>query len=140
MGDVGAGIADVAVHLAHDANVLVAVEQRVLVIFGAISAAVCSFVCLETRVGQHDDEALGVFIGRGYGVRLLSDEPRQRGRRQRLRLRSCGGGHLVSHATVRSSVLVERCDASMRRRCASRRVRWPSSTESSVAKEKALAR
>lgn len=51
VGDVGTRIRDVAVHLAHDSNVLVAVEQRVFVILHAVAATVCGLVGLETGVG-----------------------------------------------------------------------------------------
>lgn len=75
VGDVGTSIADIAVHLTHHSDVLIAVEQRILVVFGAgaTSAAMCRFVSLETRVRQHDYEALRVFVSGGDGVCLLGN-------------------------------------------------------------------
>lgn len=54
VGNVGASITDVAVHLAHHANMLVTVKKRVFVLAmhaGAASASVYSFVRLETGIG-----------------------------------------------------------------------------------------
>lgn len=62
MRDIRTGIADIAVHLAHDANVFIAVEKRILVIFHAITAAVGRLVGLKAGVGQHDDKSLSVLI------------------------------------------------------------------------------
>lgn len=61
MGDVRPRLADVPVHLAHDTDVLVTVEKRVL--FFALdthvtSAGVGGLVCLKTRVRQDDNQAL----------------------------------------------------------------------------------
>lgn len=88
MGDVGAGITNVPVHLSHDTNVLVAVEQRVLILAvhpGAAGTAVGGLVRLETGIGQDYDESLRVFVGGGDGCVLLRNQLRQRGRRKRLR-------------------------------------------------------
>lgn len=74
---VGSSVADVAVHLAHDADMLVAVKQRVLVILDAVAAAVGSLVCFEAGIGEDNDQALGVLVGRGDGDCLLGDELRQ---------------------------------------------------------------
>jgi hypothetical protein len=85
MSDIGSRIADIAVHLAHDTDVLVAVEERVLLVALARSAAsVGALVCLETGIGEDDNEALAVFIGGGNGDMLLSDELRELGRGERL--------------------------------------------------------
>lgn len=70
VGDVRAGVADVAVHLAHDADVLVAVQQRVLLIL-AVAATVGGLVGFEAGVGEDDDEALGVLVAAGDGAALL---------------------------------------------------------------------
>ena len=84
VGDVGSCIADVAVHLAHDSNVLVAVQQRVLLLARATSSAMRCLVRLEARIGEHDDQALGVLVRGRNGVSLLGNELRQRWRRQGL--------------------------------------------------------
>ena len=55
MSDVWSSIADVTVHLSHDTNMLITVEQRVLVVFDAIASAVRRFVGLKARVGQDDN-------------------------------------------------------------------------------------
>ena len=94
VGDIWAGIADVATHLAHDSNVLVTVEQRVLFLSLCAGSAIVAtttaagkdgLVGLETGVGEHDDQSLGVLVGRGNGDMLLCDELRQGWRREGLR-------------------------------------------------------
>lgn len=88
MGDIGSGITDIPIHLAHDTDVLVAVEQRVLVLAVhaiAAGAAVRRLVRLQTGIGQDDDETLGVFVG-GWDRRVLfRDQLGERRRRKRLR-------------------------------------------------------
>lgn len=90
VGDVRPGLADVAVHLAHDADVLVGVQQRVLLLAAvrgtsgssaAAAAAVRGAVGLEAGVGEDDDEALAVLVLGGDGDVLLCDELGQFGRR-----------------------------------------------------------
>jgi hypothetical protein len=39
MGNIGSRVADIAIHLAHDADMFVTVEQRILLISGAWSPA-----------------------------------------------------------------------------------------------------
>lgn len=76
VGDVWSGIANVAVHLAHDANVLVAIEQRIFVVPARAQApapAVRRLVRLEAGIGEHDDEAFGIFVVRGDCDVLLRD-------------------------------------------------------------------
>ena len=73
MCDIWSCITDVTVHLAHDTDVLVTVQQAVLVIFHAI-APVGSFVCLQAGVRQDYDETLAVFVGGWDGMCLLGDE------------------------------------------------------------------
>lgn len=54
MSDVGASVADVPVHLAHDANVFITVKERVLFFAEdpcAVGPAVRRLVSLETCVG-----------------------------------------------------------------------------------------
>ena len=98
VGDIGACVGDVAVHLAHDSDVLVAVEERVLVILHAIAATVCGLVGLETGVGEDDNEALGVLVVGCDGYVLLGDELWEGRRWKRLCLGACSSGRrLVSH-------------------------------------------
>jgi hypothetical protein len=87
VGDIGAGLADVAAHLAHDADVVVAVEQVELVLAAGAAAAdaVRGLVRLEGGAAQHDDHALRVFVAARDGLVLLGDELGQVGRGQRLR-------------------------------------------------------
>ena len=98
MGDVGARVGDVTVHLAHNADVLVAVEEGVLVVLHAVAATVCGFVGLETGVGEDDDQALGVLVVGCDGDMLLGDELWESGRWEGLGLGACSSGRrLVSH-------------------------------------------
>lgn len=78
MRDVGSRITNVAVHLAHNTDVLIAVQEGVFLIALAGSAvAVRGFVGLETRVGEHDDEAFAVLVRRGNRSMLLRNELRE---------------------------------------------------------------
>lgn len=98
VGDVGASVTDVSVHLAHDTNVLIAVEERVLFLSlhaHAAGAAVGRLVGLEAGVGEHHDEPLGVLVGRWDGHVLLGDELGQCRRRERLG--ACHGYVVVRH-------------------------------------------
>ncbi len=65
MSNVRSGIADVAIHLAHDSDVLIAIEQRILLLalrtWSVTTEA--SFVGLETRIGEDDDQSSGVLVG-----------------------------------------------------------------------------
>ena len=57
MCDVGPGVANVPVHLPHDANMLVAVEQRVLLLLVgpiAAGAGVGRLVRLQAGIREHD--------------------------------------------------------------------------------------
>lgn len=83
MSDVRPGLADVTVQLAHDTDVLVRVEERILLLstVGSPSGAVGGSVGLEAGVGEDDDEPLGVLVLRGDGDMLLCDELRQLWRR-----------------------------------------------------------
>jgi hypothetical protein len=49
VSNVGSGITDITSHFAHDADMLVAVEEGVLVVPAGTRARGCS-VCLETRI------------------------------------------------------------------------------------------
>lgn len=98
VSDIGASITDVSVHLAHDTNVLIAVEERVLLLSlhaHAAGAAVGGLVGLEAGVGEHHDEPLGVLVGRWNGHVLLCDELREGRRRERLG--ACHGYVVVRH-------------------------------------------
>lgn len=75
MGDVRTSVADVTIHFSHDANVLIAVEQRVFLIsYHAIATRVRSFVRLQTRMGENDNQALGVLVGGRNRDMLLGDK------------------------------------------------------------------
>jgi hypothetical protein len=76
MGDIWSSVADVAIHLAHDSNVLVTVQERVfLLALSAWSATtVASLVCLETGIGEDDDQSLSVFVGGRNRNVLFSDK------------------------------------------------------------------
>jgi hypothetical protein len=84
MGDVGTRIANVPIHLTHDANVLIAVEQRILVLTVAAGTAVRRLVGLKTGIGQDNNQTLRVLIRRGDGGALLGNQLRKRGGRKRL--------------------------------------------------------
>lgn len=75
MGDVGPRLTDVAAHLPHDANVVIAVEEVVLVLARTRPAtrAVGCLVSLEGGIAQHYDEALCIFVVGGDGRMLLGD-------------------------------------------------------------------
>lgn len=106
MGNVGASIADVPVHLPHDANMLVAVEERVLVFAkssGAVGPAVRRLVSLETGIGQDNNESLRVLVGGRNGGMLFRHELWQRRGRERLRPFADRGK--VSHQVFSSTQL-----------------------------------
>lgn len=83
VSDIGTSLADIPVHLAHDTNVLVAVQQRVLLILRS-GAATGGPVGLQTGIGENDDQTLGVLVMRGNWDMLLCNELRQLGRGARL--------------------------------------------------------
>lgn len=77
MSDVRSCIADVSIHLPHDADMLVAVEQRVLFVLDhATTTAVRGFVGFETRIGEHDNQPLRVFVTGCDDRVLFGDELR----------------------------------------------------------------
>ncbi len=88
MRNVGSRVADVTVHLAHDTDVFVTVEERVLVLalhaHAASTAAMGGLVGLEARIGEHDDKPLGVLVAGSDGDVLFGDELGEGGRRKRL--------------------------------------------------------
>lgn len=82
MGDIRTGLANVAVHLAHDTNMLVTVQQRILLIATRTAAsAVGSPVSLQAGIGENDNQTLGVLVLGRDGNVLLSHKLGQLGRR-----------------------------------------------------------
>lgn len=79
MGDIRSSLADIPVHLAHDTNVLVTVQQRVLFILSRTTAA-GGPVGLQAGVGKNHNQPLGVLVVRRNGDMLLRNELRQLGR------------------------------------------------------------
>lgn len=74
VGDVWAGVADISIHLSHDANMLVAVEEGVLLLALNTHAAgptVGSLVRLEAGMRENDNQPLGVLVGGCDGKMLL---------------------------------------------------------------------
>ena len=85
MSDIGSCITDIAVHLAHNTDVLVAVEERIFLVALAWSAtSVRRLVGLETGIGEDNDEAFAAFVAGWNGDMLFSDELRELGRGERL--------------------------------------------------------
>lgn len=85
MRDIRTGLTDIPVHLAHHTNMLVAVQQRVLLIPTRTSTpAMGSPVGLQAGIGQDDNQALGVLVMGVNGDMLLRDQLGQLGRRARL--------------------------------------------------------
>jgi hypothetical protein len=76
MGDVRPRLTDVAAHLPHDTNVVVAVEEVVFVLSRprTPTGAVRGLVRLEGGIAQHDNQALCVFVVGGNGCMLFSDQ------------------------------------------------------------------
>jgi hypothetical protein len=74
--DIWSGIADVAVHLAHDTDMLVTIEERVLLVtlLTWSAATMGSLVSLETRIGQNYNQSLCVLVRAGDWDMLLSNE------------------------------------------------------------------
>jgi hypothetical protein len=62
MCDIWSSLTDVSAHFTHDANVLVAVQERILLFLGAFAAGVGCSVCFETGVGQHHNQSLGALV------------------------------------------------------------------------------
>ena len=73
--DVWPSLADVAPHLPHHADVIIAVEEVVLVfpLTRAATGAMRRLVRLERRVAQDDDHPLRVFVVRRNRRMLLCD-------------------------------------------------------------------
>lgn len=82
MCDIRPGLTNVPVHLAHDTNMLITVQQRVLFVPTRTAAStVGGPVSLQAGIGENNNQALGVLVMRGDGSMLLSDELRQLRRR-----------------------------------------------------------
>lgn len=72
VGNVWPCVTDVSIHLSHDADVFIAVQERVLFVsYHAIASTMRGFIRFEAGIGQDDDHALGVFVGRSDGNTLL---------------------------------------------------------------------
>lgn len=79
MRNVGSRVADVTVHLSHNTDVLVAVEQRVLVLAlhahaAGTAAAVRGLVGLEAGIGEHHDKPRCIFVACSDGNVLLGNK------------------------------------------------------------------
>ncbi len=83
MGNVWTRFADVAIHLPHDADMIIAVEQRVTFLAHATtsSSAGRSAEGLQARICKDDDQPLGISVMRADGDMLFGDQPRQVWRR-----------------------------------------------------------
>lgn len=96
VGDVGTSVTDIPVHLAHDTNVLVTVQERVLLVPVGSAHAVggsslrCGAVGLQARIGKHDNQSPCVLVGRSDWVVLLGNELGEGGGRKRLGSCHCG--------------------------------------------------
>lgn len=87
VSNVRASITDVTVHLAHDSDMLVTVEQRVLILAmhaSSTSATMYSFVRFKAGIRKNHDEPLGVLVGWWDGSVLLCDQLRKCWWRKRL--------------------------------------------------------
>ena len=73
MGDVGTGFTNISVHLPHDSDVFVAIQQRILFISHPVAAS-GGFVGLQTGVRQDHDHPLRVLVRGGDRYMLLRDE------------------------------------------------------------------
>lgn len=77
MRDIWTGVTDVSVHFPHDSNMFVTIKQRVFLLSGSAgSTSMSRPVRLETRIRQHDDQSLRVFIICWDGNMLLRDKSR----------------------------------------------------------------
>lgn len=75
MGDIGSRLTDIPIHFAHDTDVLVAVEQRILLITcGSITTPRGRPVGFQTGVREDDDQTLGILVMGGDRNMLLRDE------------------------------------------------------------------
>ena len=73
MGNIGSSVANIAIHLAHYANMFVAVEKRILLVTRAWSPSrMRCFVGLKTGIGQYHDHPRSILVGRRDRNMLLS--------------------------------------------------------------------
>jgi hypothetical protein len=66
MGDVWTSITNVSIHLAKNSDVLIAVEERILILAmhaRPARASMRGLVSLEAGIGQHHNKTLRVLIG-----------------------------------------------------------------------------
>jgi hypothetical protein len=86
MGDVRPRLTDVAAHFPHNADVVVAIEQVVLVLARTRSAAraMGCLVCLKGGIAQYHNKTLCVLVVVGDRRMLLRDQLRQLWWRHRL--------------------------------------------------------
>lgn len=99
MGDIGSSFADVPVHLPHDRDMLIAIEERMFVVSGISGLApptrAGNFVGLEGGIGQDNDQPLCVLVASRYRHMLFSYHLRKFW--WRARLSSCGAFRQLSH-------------------------------------------
>lgn len=68
MCDIWSCFTNVPIHLAHDPNMLVTVQERVLFILdNTATTTMRGFVGFETRIGEDNNQPLGIFVGGCYG-------------------------------------------------------------------------
>jgi hypothetical protein len=84
VGDIRASFTDITVHLAHDTNVLIAVQQRELLILGSTTAAGDRLVGLQTGIGENHNQALGILVMGWDRHVLFGNKLRKLWRRARL--------------------------------------------------------
>nr|POE48735.1 hypothetical protein CFP56_38831 [Quercus suber] len=98
MCNIRTSITDVSVHLSHDTNMLVTVEQRIFCsIFGAVaSVRMRGFIRFQTGIGEHNDQALGILITARDRHVLLGYQLGQTRRWERLGLGPCEAA-IISH-------------------------------------------
>ena len=113
MGDIRSSIADIAIHLAHDADMFILFSsqqiysllvftpyriQKAVFILALATWPVATdagLVGLETGIGEDDDQALRVFIGGRDRIMLLCDQVGQRGWWRRLGSCHCDEDQLL---------------------------------------------
>jgi hypothetical protein len=80
MGDIRSSIANVSIHLSHDTNMFVAVEQRILFLSQhtiTARSSMGSLVSLEAGIGEHNNQPFGVFVSGWYWCVLFSHQLRE---------------------------------------------------------------
>jgi len=74
MCNIRSSLANVTVHLAHDTDVLITVQQRVLLVATGTAASAGSPVGLQAGIGENNNQTLGVLVMGRDGNVLLSDQ------------------------------------------------------------------